>query len=94
MTLLYVLINAAMLHVLTPEQMAGSTLPVADALGAVLGPLSNVAVNILALVSMATIANLYPMYLSRLGFAMARNGVLPSFLARVSPAARPAWHLP
>ena len=88
-TLLYVLINAAMLHVLTPEQMGVSTLPVADALGAVLGPRSNTAVNILAVVSMATIANLYPMYLSRLGFAMARNGVLPASLARVSPAGTP-----
>ena len=88
-TLLYVLINAALLHVLTPTEMADSTLPVADALGAVLGPRSNVAVNILALVSMATIANLYPMYLSRVGFAMARDRVLPAFLARVSPAGTP-----
>lgn len=88
-TLLYVLINAALLHVLTPAEMADSTLPVADALGAVLGPRSNVAVNVLAIVSMATIANLYPMYLSRVGFAMARDGVLPAFLARVSPAGTP-----
>ena len=88
-TLLYVLINAAMLHVLTPEQMAASTLPAADALGASLGPAANAVVNTLALVSLAAIANLFPMNLSRVGFAMARDRVLPAFVARVSSAGTP-----
>jgi basic amino acid/polyamine antiporter, APA family len=88
-TVLYVLVNAAMLHVLTPEQMAGSKLPAADALGVALGETADVAANVLALVSLAAITNLYPMYLSRIGFAMARNGVLPSMLARVSTAGTP-----
>ena len=88
-TVLYVLVNAAMLHVLSPEQMAASKLPAADALGVVLGPRADVIVNILALISVAAIANLFPMYLSRIAFAMARNGVLPAFLARVSGSGTP-----
>ena len=46
-------------------------------------------VNTLALISVAAIANLFPMYLSRIGYAMARNGVLPAFLARVSASGTP-----
>lgn len=88
-TLLYLLIVAAMLHVLTPQQMAASTLPAADALGVALGPRAGIVVNVLALVSLAAIANLYPMYLSRIGFAMARDRVLPAVIARVSPAGTP-----
>ena len=86
---LYVLVNVAMLHVLSPEQMAASKLPAADALGVVLGPRADWIVNVLALISVAAIANLFPMYLSRIAFAMARNGVLPSVLARVSPTGTP-----
>jgi APA family basic amino acid/polyamine antiporter len=88
-TALYLLITAAMLHVLTPGQMAASTLPAADALGVALGPVADVLVNVLALVSLAAIANLYPMYLSRVAYAMARNRVLPAFIAQVSPAGTP-----
>ena len=88
-TLLYVLVNAAMLHVLTPAQMAASELPAAAALGTAFGAHADVVVNVLALVSLAAIANLYPMYLSRIGFAMARAGVLPDLVARVSPTGTP-----
>ena len=88
-TALYILVNAAMLHVLSPEQIAASKLPAAEALGMVLGSRADLMVNILALVSVAAIANLHPMYLSRVGFAMACNGVLPALLARVSPTGTP-----
>jgi APA family basic amino acid/polyamine antiporter len=88
-TLLYLLVVAGMLHVLTPTQMASSTLPAADALGATLGLKADVVVNVLALVSLAAITNLYPMYLSRIPFAMARNRLLPPVIARVSPKGTP-----
>ncbi len=87
-TALYVLVNAAMLHVLSPEQIATSKLP-AEALGMVLGSRADLMVNMLALVSVAAIANLHAMFLSRVGFAMARNGVLPALFARVSPTGTP-----
>jgi APA family basic amino acid/polyamine antiporter len=88
-TLLYVLFTAAMLHALTPEQMAASKLPVADAVGVAIGPTADLVVNVVALVSVAAIAHLYAMYISRVGFAMARNRVLPAFMTKVSSAGTP-----
>ena len=88
-TLLYVLFTAAMLHALTPEQMAASKLPVADAVSVAIGPAADVFVNVVALVSVAAIAHLYAMYVSRVGFAMARSRVLPRFMTQVSSAGTP-----
>jgi APA family basic amino acid/polyamine antiporter len=87
--LLYLGVNAALLHVLTPAQIAASKLPVADATAAVLGPMSGVAITALALFSVVAICNLFVMSTSRIGYAMARNHVLPSLLARVSASGTP-----
>lgn len=91
--LLYLGVNAALLHVLTPGQIATSKLPVADAAAAVLGPTSGVAITLLAVFSVVAIANLFVMSASRIGFAMARNGVLPAVLARVSRSGTPRMAL-
>jgi APA family basic amino acid/polyamine antiporter len=88
-TALYVGINAALLHVLTPAQMAASALPVADAASLVFGPGGGVLITCLALVSLIAIANLFVMVGSRIGFAMARDGVLPAALARTSTSGTP-----
>ena len=88
-TTLYVLMNAAMLHVLTPAEMAGSNLPAADALGRVLGPASSKVVTVLALISVVAIANLTMMLYTRTVFAVARDGALPGPLARVAPGGTP-----
>jgi APA family basic amino acid/polyamine antiporter len=55
----------------------------------VLGPDADLAVNVLALVAVAAIANLYPMATSRVAYSMARDGVLPAALARVSASGTP-----
>lgn len=87
--MLYLGVNAALLHVLTPAQIAASKLPVADAAAAVLGPMSGTIITLLAIFSVVAICNLFVMSSSRIGFAMARNGVLPAFLTRVSPSGSP-----
>src|SRR5205085_647889 len=81
-TLLYVGVNAALLHVLPPAEMGKSILPVGDAMGRVLGPRADTVVNGLALLSVGASANLYLMFTSRIGFAMARDGVVPSWFER------------
>jgi APA family basic amino acid/polyamine antiporter len=86
---LYLLVNASILHVLPREQIAASKLPVADAMAAVLGPASGSAITLLAIVSVVAICNLQVMTAPRIAFAMARNGVLPSVLTRVSPSGTP-----
>ena len=87
--LLYVGTNAALLHVLTPTQIAASKLPVADATTTVLGAASGIVITLLAIFSVVAIANLFVMSASRIGFAMARNRVLPAILTRVSGSGTP-----
>lgn len=88
-TVIYVGVNAALLHVLSPAAMAGSALPAADAAIQVFGPVGGKLMTALAIVSVAAIANLVLMLISRIGFGMARDGVLPSQLARVAKGGTP-----
>ena len=87
--LLYLAVNASLLHVLSREQIAVSKLPVADAAAAVLGPASGIAITLLAIFSVIAICNLQVMTATRIGFAMARNRVLPAMLTRVSASGTP-----
>jgi APA family basic amino acid/polyamine antiporter len=86
---LYLLVNAALLHVLTPEAMSHSTFAAADALGAVLGPWANILLTVFGVVSVAAILNLNVMFGPRIALAMARDRVLPRALAVVSPGGSP-----
>ena len=60
-TVIYTLINAAVLHVLPMGVLTRSTLAVSDAMAAVLGPGSGVVVTVVAMWCVATIANLQVM---------------------------------
>lgn len=86
---LYVAVNAALLYVLSPAEIASSKLPVADAAARVFGGNADTLITALSLLSIAAIANLYLMFISRIGFAMARDGVLPAMLARTSKSGTP-----
>jgi APA family basic amino acid/polyamine antiporter len=86
---LYLLMNAAMLQVLTPAEMARSNLPAADALAKVLGGRSDAVMTLLALVSVTAIANLTIMQFTRTAFSVARDGALPLALTRVSANGTP-----
>jgi APA family basic amino acid/polyamine antiporter len=88
-TTLYLLVNAAVLHVLPIGVLAHSTLAAADAAKVVLGTGSGVVVTALAIIAVATLANLQIMEHSRNTFAMARNGLLPQRLAQVSASGTP-----
>jgi APA family basic amino acid/polyamine antiporter len=92
-TLLYMLINLALLHVMPPAQMAGSTLVAADAAKVVLGAQGELAMTIFALISVAAITNLAIMKGARISFALGRAGQLPSKLAEVSSTGIPRWAL-
>ena len=88
-TVLYVMVNAATLHVLTPQQVAGSTFAVGDAAGKVMGPAANTFVTAMGLFSLVAIVNLQVMAASRVPFAMARDGVAPRFLMQVAKGGAP-----
>lgn len=87
--ILYVAVNAALLNVLSPAEMAASKLPAAEAASRLFGPTGDTLITALSLLSLAAITNLYLMFTSRVGFAMARDGVLPRLLERTSTSGTP-----
>jgi APA family basic amino acid/polyamine antiporter len=88
-TSLYLLVNAAVLHVLPIGLLVQSKLAAADAARLVLGETSGVIVTALAILCVATLANIQIMELTRTNFAMARAGRLPPALATVSKSGTP-----
>lgn len=90
---LYLLINLALLNVMSPAQMAGSNLVAADAMDLVLGPTGEVAMTIFAVISVAAITNLAIMKGARISFALGRAGHLPSRLGTVASTGIPRWAL-
>ena len=81
---LYLLVNVAMLHVLSPAQMAGSSLPAADAAKLALGGSGELALTAFAVLSLAAICNLAIMKSTRIAFALSRGGYLPERLCHVA----------
>jgi basic amino acid/polyamine antiporter, APA family len=86
---LYLLVNAAVLHVLPVGVLAHSTLAAADAAAIVFGQGGGVIVTALAILCVATIANTQVLEVSRILFAMARKGSMPPAMARVSHSGAP-----
>ncbi|MDQ2860518.1 MAG: APC family permease [Pseudomonadota bacterium] len=84
---LYVLMNAAVLHVLSPAAIAGSTLAVGDAARVSLGGAGDMAITAIGALSLAAIANLIVMIASRVTWRMARDGALPPALGAVASVA-------
>lgn len=76
-TVIYVAVNVALLHILRPAEMAGSTLVAADAAARVFGPAADPIVTAVSLVSLVTILNLYLMGLPRVLFAIGRDAEIP-----------------
>lgn len=86
---LYLLLNGAMLHVLSPAAMAASKLPAADALGVAVGSRGEIALTVFGILSVCAVIHLGLMFTARLVFAMARTGVLPRMLRKVSVSGTP-----
>jgi len=92
-TALYLLVNLALLHVLTPARMAGSTLAAADAASLVFGPRGEFVLTLFGVLSVAAITNLGIMSSTRIAFALGRAGMLPQRLAEVAVGGTPRWAL-
>lgn len=87
-TLIYVLVNVALLSVMTPAQMAGSPLVAADAAASAFGPSASTVVTAISLWSLVTILNLHMMTFSRLIYAISRDAGIPG-LSRVAANGSP-----
>jgi APA family basic amino acid/polyamine antiporter len=88
-TILYVLVNAAVLHVLPVNAIAGSDLAVGDAAKVTLGAVGDKVVTLVGLLSLAAIVNLQVMASPRIIWRMAKDGLLPSVIARVGANGAP-----
>jgi basic amino acid/polyamine antiporter, APA family len=88
-TVLYLLLNAAFLHVLPFARIASSNLVAADVAEAVLGARGATVVSALALLVVLASLNGNVFVTPRVAFGMAREGLAPRFLARVNAGGTP-----
>jgi APA family basic amino acid/polyamine antiporter len=86
---IYLLVNAALLHVLTPAQLGASVLPLADAARTVFGGASAALVTLLALGSLASILNASMMQVPRTLYGLARDRLFWHRMAEVSRGGTP-----
>ena len=76
-TLIYVLVNLALLHVLPIDEMAGSALPAADAAARLFGDAGGQVITALALLSVLGLINASIMSAPRVLYGLARDGLMP-----------------
>ena len=87
---LYLAINAAYVYVLPFDELKRSTLPAADAMRAVLGPVGADIISAVAFLSAIGAMNAQLLNYPRIAFSLASDGVFFSALARVHPE----WRTP
>lgn len=88
-TALYLLLNAAFLHVLPLDRMAASTLVAGDAATMIFGPRAGSAVTALALLAVVASLNGNLFVTPRVLFGLARDGLGPRALVRVNAGGTP-----
>ena len=88
-TALYLLLNAAFLHVLPFERIATSTLVAGDAAEAMFGPRAGAVMSALALLVMLASLNGNLFVTPRVVFGLSRDGLGPRVLSRVNPGGTP-----
>jgi len=86
---LYLLINAALLHVLPMQTLSNSTLPAADAARSLLGIRGGQLITAVALVSLLGLINTVVMAAPRILFGLSRDGLMPGWMAGVNSGGTP-----
>lgn len=87
---LYLGVALATVGALPRSELAGQA-PLAAAAHQIMGPSGGVLITIASLLTTAATANAVLIVTSRISFAMARDGLLPAPLAKVSESARVPW---
>ena len=88
-TALYVLLNAAFLHVLPFDRIAASSLVASDVAAAIFGARADVVITVLALLVVLASLNGNVFVTPRVIFGLARDGLGPGVLARVNRGGTP-----
>jgi APA family basic amino acid/polyamine antiporter len=86
---IYILVNLALLHVLTLNKLAASTVPMADAATAIFGARGGQFILVLAILSTISALNASLLFAPRILFGMARDGWLPRWVASVNAGGTP-----
>jgi APA family basic amino acid/polyamine antiporter len=86
---LYLLLNAAFVHVLPFDQIARSTLVAGDAANAIFGPRAGALMSGLALLVVLASLNGNLFVTPRVIFGLSRDGLGPAVLSRVNPGGTP-----
>jgi basic amino acid/polyamine antiporter, APA family len=90
---IYVLVNMALVHVLSLPAIAHENMPIGAAMQAMFGPRGDTIIRLVMLVSMMSSINAYHLMASRIPFAMANNGMLFSGARRVNRGGTPTVSL-
>ena len=90
---MYLLINLALLHVLTIPQLAASRLPAADAAHIIFGNASGRLIVALSLLTLLSLINSVLLGATRIIFAISRDGLFASGVASVSAGGTPRFAL-
>ena len=91
---IYLLVNLALLSVLTVASLARSTLPAADAAQVILGARGAQTITVLSLISLPPLLNAIMMIGTRILFAMGRDGLLWSRTAAINAGGTPGHRDP
>jgi APA family basic amino acid/polyamine antiporter len=75
---IYLAVNAALLHILSPAALGSSKLAAADALATAFGPTARVAVAVVALVATLSVLNACVLLAPRILYGMGRDGLFVS----------------
>jgi basic amino acid/polyamine antiporter, APA family len=86
---LYLAVNASLLLVLPPAQLAGQPLAVGTAVGIVFGAHGALVTQLLAIICLVSGINAYQLMASRIPMAMCRDGLLPQVCGRVNAGGTP-----
>ncbi len=90
---LYLLINAALLHVLPLPQLADSPLPAALAARALVGPAGGAVITAVALLALLGLINTVVMAAPRILFGLGRAGLLPPLTTTLNAGGTPSTAL-
>jgi len=87
---IFLLVNAALLHVLPMNRLAGAPMPAADAARAIFGSRGRDFILIVSLIAAISTINANLMVGPRILFAMGRDGLMPQWITSVNTGGTPS----